>query len=242
MKRNGLSMIAAALLASCLCCGVTLTANAQVTVEDIVSKARELGAPELKIQEGLDNWNTGYYDQSDLDDVWEQLLEYEREMNSKIDSIFDSSASVPDAVPDDSKPERDDFVNMTLDEKIAYVNSLPPAEREAFLNTLSPEERKSILKQMSIKDKADLMEGYVSLADKLGMNVVVDDITDDNVMLTIRDDDGVIIDQSGLSAKVEDTGVSYTGLFAAAAAGVVLAGGGLIAVYRHLRRTDEETQ
>ena len=137
---------------------------------------------------------------------------------------------------------RDDFVNMTLEEKIAYVNSLPPAEREAFLNNLSPEERKSILKQMSIEDKADLMEGYVSLADKLGMNVVVDEITDDNVMLTIRDEEGVIIDQSGLSATVEDTGVSYTGLFAAAAAGVVLAGGGIIAVYRHLRRTDEEAQ
>ncbi len=241
MKRNQLSMIGAVLLASCLCCSVTLTANAQVTVEDIVSKARELGIPELKIQEGLSSWNTGYYDQGDLEDVWEQLLEYEVEMNSKIDSMFGSTVSVPDSVTD-SVPVRDDFVNMTLEEKIAYVNSLPSAEREAFLNNLSPEERKSILKQMSIEDKADLMEGYVSLADKLGMNVVVDEITDDNVMLTIRDEEGVIIDQSGLSATVEDTGVSYTGLFAAAAAGVVLAGGGIIAVYRHLRRTDEEAQ
>lgn len=165
-------------------------------------------------------------------------------------SSTDSTASTESIAPTESTSSSGsgnavssvDFINMTLDEKIAYVNSMSPEEKDAFLANLSPEERKSIMKQMSIDDKADLMEGYIGVAEQMGMNVVVDNLTDDNISLTIRDDEGVIIDQSAMGVTIDETGISYTGLLAAAAAGVVLAVGGLICLYRYICRSDEQMQ
>ncbi|MBQ7004668.1 MAG: hypothetical protein IJN57_12000 [Oscillospiraceae bacterium] len=268
MKKNRtLKTMAALLAASLVCCGSALSASA-VTVDDIANKARELGFPEAQVQQGYNEWATGYYTQADLDAAWAALLDYEKQSQEKFESIFEGtqtptqaptqaptqkptqaptqggtqSPTQPPTQPTTKPVGSVDFINMTLDQKIAYVNSLSPADKETFLNNLTPAERNSIIKQMSINDKADLMQGYIDVAEQMGMNVVVNNLTDDNISVTIRNEEGVVIDQSAVGITIDDTGISYTGLYAAAAAGTVLAVGGFIAVYRYLRRTDEEAQ
>lgn len=135
-----------------------------------------------------------------------------------------------------------DFINMTLEEKIAYVNSMDEATREAFLDNLTAEERNSIIKQMSLDDKAELMQGYIDTAETMGLNVVVDSLTDTNISVTIRNQDGVIVDKAAVGVTIDETGISHTKLIVLAAAAVALSVLGLAALYRYLCRSDRQAQ
>ncbi len=135
-----------------------------------------------------------------------------------------------------------DFINMTLEEKIAYVNSMDEATREAFLDNLTAEERNSIIKQMSLDDKAELMQGYIDTAETMGLNVVVDSLTDTNISVTIRNQDGVIVDKAAVGVTIDETGISHTKLLVLAAAAVALSVLGLAALYRYLCRSDRQAQ
>ncbi len=250
-------LLAAVLAAGCLCCAAGISASAAVTVDDIAKKARELGAPEAEIQQGYNNWATGIYTQEDLDKAWAELMKIEEQTNSMFDSIFDDdsteSATDPagsdDSAADSTAPTEKtesvgtkDFVNMTLEEKIAYVNSLSAEDKENFLKNLSPEERKSIMKQMSLSDKAEMMQGYIDFAEQMGMQMTVDEITDDNLSVTIRDEYGTIIDKSTVGISIDEPGISRTGILAGSAAGVLLALCGFAALYHYICRSDELAQ
>ncbi len=135
-----------------------------------------------------------------------------------------------------------DFINMTLEQKIAYVNTMSEAEKDAFLANLTPEERNSIIKQMSLEDKAELMQGYIDTADTMGLNVVVDSLSDTNISVTVRNQDGVVVDKAAVGVTIDETGISHTRMIVIAAAGVMLSLLGLAALYRYLRRSDAEEQ
>lgn len=134
-----------------------------------------------------------------------------------------------------------EFAKMTLEEKKAYVSAMTAEERRNFLQNLTAEERKSLLKQMSISDKAEMMEGYVDVAEQMGMHMTVDKLTDDNISLTIRDDQGTIIDKSEMGITIDETGISHTGLLVSAAAGAILAISGLAVLSRKMG-SDESTK
>ncbi len=135
-----------------------------------------------------------------------------------------------------------DFINMTLEQKIAYVNTMSEAEKDAFLANLTPEERNSIIKQMSLEDKAELMQGYIDTADTMGLNVVVDSLSDTNISVTVRNQDGVVVDKAAVGVTIDETGISHTRMIVIAAAGAMLSLLGLAALYRYLRRSDAEEQ
>ena len=130
---------------------------------------------------------------------------------------------------------------MTLEEKRAYVSGMTPEERRTFLENLTPEERRSLLKQMSIDNKAEVLEGFVGVAEEMGMHVTVDKLTDDNISLTIRDDQGTIVDKSEMGITIDETGISHTGLLVSAAAGAILALSGLAVLSRKMGN-DESTK
>jgi len=249
-------ILAAALAAGCFCFTSGIFASA-VTVDDVAKKARELGAPEAQIQQGYNEWAAGIRTQEDLDKAWAELMKIEKQTNSMFESIFEDdgtesvtdSAGSDDSAADSTAPTEKtesvgtkEFVNMTLEEKIAYVNSLSAEDKDKFLKNLSPEERKSIIKQMSLSDKAEMMQGYIDFAEQMGMNMTVDNLSNENISVTIRDKEGVIIDKSSVGITIDETGISYTGLFVAATAGVVLALSGLAALYRYICRSDELAQ
>jgi hypothetical protein len=50
-------------------------------------------------------------------------------------------------------PAKKDFLNMTLNEKVEYINSLPADQRNDFVQNMSNEERNSFLKQMKTSDQ-----------------------------------------------------------------------------------------
>ena len=128
-----------------------------------------------------------------------------------------------------SAEERKAFINMTLEEKKAYVSSLPAEEQQEFLRSLTTSERNSIIKQLDTESQAEIAQGFIDLSKQLGMNVTVDSIGGGSIDYSVRDSDGNIIDISTIGTQVDDTGWDTTlpvlgacGAILTAAAGLTL--------------------
>lgn len=119
------------------------------------------------------------------------------------------------------------FTDMTLDEKIDYVNQLPAEERSDYISNLTTEERNSFIKQLPVSDKAAVLNEFLGVGDSLGLHFTVDEMTNDSVVVSARDKDGKLIDVSAMGVTVEETGKSYTMPITIAA---LLAGGGICGV------------
>lgn len=119
------------------------------------------------------------------------------------------------------------FTDMTLDEKIDYVNQLPAEERSDYISNLTTEERNSFIKQLPVSDKAAVLNEFLGVGDSLGLHFTVDEMTNDSVVVSARDKDGKLIDVSAMGVTVEETGKSYTAPIVIAA---LLAGGGICGV------------
>lgn len=86
------------------------------------------------------------------------------------------------------------FTDMTLDEKIDYVNQLPAEERSNYISNLTTEERNSFIKQLPVSDKAAVLNEFLGVGDSLGLHFTVDEMTNDSVVVSARDKDGKLID------------------------------------------------
>lgn len=153
------------------------------------------------------------------------------------DSSADSGNSTP-VLPD--RVSSSDFINMTLDEKKDYVNSLADDQKNAFLASLSKEERNSIIKQLPTDQKVALMQNYIDAASSMGMNVAVDSITDQNISVTVRNNEGVIIDKTGVGVVIDETGISHTKPFVFAGLGILTAAAGFVLLYWYSKKTEEQ--
>ncbi|MBR3630060.1 MAG: hypothetical protein IKN55_06270, partial [Oscillospiraceae bacterium] len=131
------------------------------------------------------------------------------------------------------------FTKMTKEERQAYVDSLSPESKKAFIASLTGEERKSLLKDLPAEDKAALVQKYLDTAGDMGLNVTVDGVDGNNLSMTLRDEEGRIVDKTGTSVSVEETGYSHTLPLAAAAGGVLVAAAGFAGLYYYIRRTEQ---
>ena len=111
-----------------------------------------------------------------------------------------------------------EFAAMTLDEKRAYMASLTPEQKTAFLENMSPEDYKSLLKQLPLDNKAEIIDGMADITSQLGLTLSVDELTDDNIILSMKDEDGKLVAQSAASDTVAATGYDRRGILALAAA------------------------
>ncbi|MBR6580222.1 MAG: hypothetical protein IKK66_02895 [Ruminococcus sp.] len=137
-------------------------------------------------------------------------------------------------LPDGSTFDRissKDFAAMSLDEKRSYIAGLTPEQKDAFLSNMSPEDYKSLLKQLPIDNKADIIEDMADITSQLGLTLSVDGLTDDNLVLSMKDEDGKLVALSAASDTVAATGYDRRGILALAAAlAVVGIGGTTVAV------------
>ena len=120
------------------------------------------------------------------------------------------------------------FINMTAEEKKAYIMAMSEDERVKFLAGLTAAERKSILKQLSADDKADLMKGFAEVGQSMGMNITVDNIDKNDISYSVRDENGNLIDSSSVGTRVDDTGWNLTFPVFGGAGLVLLSVGGLV--------------
>lgn len=133
-----------------------------------------------------------------------------------------------------------DFISMPIDDKVSYVQSLPENERAGFIENLTTEERNSIIKQLPMDNKTELLSRFVEAGEQMGLNMTVDNIDGDNISVSVRNNDGVLVDQSGLGATVEDTGYDYRLLFTLASVGIAFASMGIYLIFRKITKDDKK--
>ncbi|MCM1506330.1 MAG: hypothetical protein NC177_04225 [Ruminococcus flavefaciens] len=133
-----------------------------------------------------------------------------------------------------------DFIKLSYDEKMDYIRSFTPEQQQVILDNLTPEEKKSIMKQLPVEQKAEVVDSMVNASEALGVNVSVEEISDDNISLSMRNDEGELVGMANVgSSLVEDTGYDRRGLFALSA-GLIAVAGILLAVVAKYFRTGEE--
>lgn len=195
-------------------------------------------------------------------DVWaEYVYIYEDQIKEKINSEFQvstqatsattakttsaqggssvsSTTSTTAATSSRTAAERKEFINMTLDEKKAYVASLPPEEQAEFLQNLSTSERNSIIKQLDTESQAEIAQSFIDLARQLGMNISVDKIGG-GIDYSVRDGDGNLIDSSAIGTKVDDTGWDLTIPVLGSCAAILLALAGTVYTAKKTDKREE---
>lgn len=134
------------------------------------------------------------------------------------------------------------FEQMTMDEKIEYLLSLPAEERKTFMENLSTDEKQSILAQMNLDNQAAVLDQLTQIMQGLGFHVSVDQMQQGQIDLSVRDPEGNIIDQSSMGVVVEDTGWNLTGWFALASVLVLASMGGIAYVMYRSGKDPEEEQ
>ena len=127
---------------------------------------------------------------------------------------------------------KEEFINMTYEEKKAYIASLSTEQAQEFLNSLSPEELRSMMSQLPSDKKLEVVDNMAQVSETLGMNVTVDNITDEELSLSVRDDEGTLVGVAAAGVVVEDTGYDYRLLFSISGMLVIAAAGGLVFVAR----------
>ncbi len=134
--------------------------------------------------------------------------------NSKGDKI---TLTLPDGSTFDRISSKE-FAAMTLEEKRAYIAGLTPDQKTAFLNNMTPEDYKSLIKQLPIDNKAEIIDGMADITNQLGLTLSVDQLTDDNFILSMKDEDGKLVALSAASDTVAATGYDRRGILALSSA------------------------
>ena len=233
------------------------------TVDDVAAVARSYGYSEDDINAGYNAYyeNPAKYPPEILD----QAIAYLHEAGSQIISTSPSpqneaapsstTSSVQQDTPSTDQTSadnsimltasdgstftrisREEFIKMSYDEKMSYVHSFPQAQQQAFIDDLSPEEYKTIMKQSPADQKMQIIGKLSKAADQMGLNITVDEITDDSVTVAMRNDEGELVNISTAGATVEDTGYDRRWLFALSAALISAAAAMTFILFRIMKK------
>ncbi|MCM1314019.1 MAG: hypothetical protein NC244_01455 [Alistipes senegalensis] len=134
----------------------------------------------------------------------------------------------------------EEFINMSYDDKMNYVRNFTPEQQQVILNNLTIEERKSLLKQLPVDQKAEVVNSMANFGETLDINISVEEISEDNISLSMRNDDGELVGMVNAGVIVEDTGYDRRGLLALSAGLIAFAGMLVGAVSRIFRTGDEK--
>ncbi len=248
MKGKLAGRIVTSCLALCCLFGGNALCACAYTADDVAAKARASGWPEYLIQAGYNEWSSGEYSQTDLDQAYNSVEQYTEKSGKMIANSLGVRYTEPDpaaatestqstsgsAAPStvtvtktdgttEERIDKSEFIQMPLEEKQAYVASLDEASQAAFMESLTPEEKRSIIKQLPDEDKLSLVQDYVDTAKDMGMNVAVDSISGNDISMTIRDSSGTVIGKTNVGTVIDETGISHTAPLLGSFAAVLLA-------------------
>lgn len=247
---------AAAVLLAVLPMGSTLTASA-TTTDDVIAAAYAAGWPDWMVQQAINMYSGGTYTSEQCDKAIAQIYQYDESVAAQIEAQFGiappsnmpaTSTAAPEnagstettvtTTTEESRPSDKEFLNMTLDEKKDYLNSMPAEDKEEFVNTMTDAERNSVLKQLSASDKAAIISSFVEVGEEFGITFNIDELSGDDLQISARDEEGKLVNVTSMGITIDPTGHSYTVPIAAGAGLLLVSVGGLIFLVR--RRSQED--
>lgn len=255
--RNYVKILACAVLAVSMCAVPAVSYAA--TIEEAVAVARQYGIPEETIQECLNM----YYEEPELytpeviDDLIAKFKAYQggiitnvpHDPNAQVPSVTDTTP-VPDnpaedvpvddsitlTMPDGTTFTRisaEKFIALSYEEKMTYLSTFPEDQQTVIIDNLTPEEYKSLLKQLPTEDKLEVIDSLTDISESMGVNLTVNELTDNSVSFQMKNKDGELIGSSSINDVIEDTGYDRRGIFAVAGACIMT---GIIGVFMLVRK------
>ncbi|MCR5599117.1 MAG: hypothetical protein K6G33_00020 [Ruminococcus sp.] len=233
------------------------------TVDDVAAVARSYGYSEDDIQAGYNE----YYSNPDAypSEILDKAIAKLHETGNQIITVGPQVTNVPTTTTaaqvntneetptvnneitltaDDgstfTRISKEAFVKMSYDEKMAYIRSFTPEQQQIIINNLSPEEYRSLMKQSPAEQKIQIVSKLSEAVEEMGLNITVDEITDDSLTLAMRNGSGELVNVSTAGASVEDTGYDRRGILAVAASIIVSAAGAVYFVMRRMRSEGSE--
>ncbi len=103
-----------------------------------------------------------------------------------------------------------EFDKMNIDEKKQYIASLDSEEKTVFIQNMTSDQKNDFLKNLDVTQQADIMAEFVGFGEAFGLTLSVDEISDDAIMISARDENGNLVDVTTFGNAVEATGIPYT--------------------------------
>lgn len=253
-----------ALASTAVIAGASIAFSANVyatTADDVAAVARSYGYSEEDIQAVYNEYNA--HPQDYPSEILDKAIQKLHEAGNQIITVGPQVPSTPTtttAANSSEKPATVDdgitltasdgttftrisvtaFINMSYDEKMAYVRSFPEAQQQAIIDNLTPEEYRSLMKQSPSEQKLQIVGKLSEAAEQMGLNITVDEISDSSLTIAMRNDSGELLNVSTAGASVEDTGYDRRGILACAAAIIGIGISALFLVMRKLKANGAE--
>lgn len=246
-------------------CSCFLTAYA-TTADDVAAVARSYGYSEEDIQAGYNEYyaNPEAYPSEILDKAIAKLHEAGQQIITTGQQVppqaqVTTTTVAPGGNDDPGTPvsggivvtmkdgstftriSKEEFIAMTYDQKMEYIRSFTPEQQQAIIDNLSPEEYRSLMKQTPADQKLQIVNTLSEAANAMGINITVDEITDDSLTIAMRNDKGELVNVSTAGAKVEDTGYDRRFLFASAFSLIAVGLSSVLCILRRIKRDEVES-
>ena len=233
------------------------------TIEEALDYARSLGWPEEMIQQAANVYyeSPELYPPEELDRQMEQLAQFRQDLVTNVPHDPDAAATTTQPVQSDAdtpqpsdgsftltmpdgsvftRISREAFINMSYDEKMAYLSTFTPEQQNVFINDLSPEEYRSLMKQLPADKKTDIINDMAEYSKSLGLNLSVEELSDDNIVVSMKNDEGELLAINSAKDKIENTGYDRRGILALSASLIIAGAVGLFALTRKVFREESK--
>ncbi len=107
---------------------------------------------------------------------------------------------------------REKFIALSYEDKLAYLSTFTEAQQQAIIDDLSPAENRSLLKQLPTDKKVEVIDKISEITSDMGMTITVEELSDDNVKIAMKNDKGELLNVSEAGASVEKTGYDRRGI------------------------------
>lgn len=263
LKRSLTALLSSAAVAAGML-SFSLSAYA-TTADDVAAVARSYGYSEEDIQAGYNEYYSHPEDYpserldkaiAKLHEAGAQIITTGPQVPNNNTTVTTAAAESGNTAPDSQQSNgitltasdgttfiriaKDEFIKMSYEQKMAYVSSFTPAQQQAIIDNLSPEEYRSIMKQTPSLQKLQIVGTLSEAAEEMGLNVTVDEISDDSLTLAMRNEKGELVNVSTAGASVEDTGYDRRCLLAAAGILIGLSISAVILIMRRFRLIGSE--
>jgi len=131
-----------------------------------------------------------------------------------------------------------DFIKLSYADKMAYISTFTPAQQQAIIDALTPEEYRSLLKGAPQDTKLNVIDELSKAADAMGMNITINEISDDSISVAMRNSSGELVGVANAGTIVEDTGYDRTELFITAGVLILSAAAGMAVLISKCFRKD----
>lgn len=241
------------------------------TPQEAEAVARQYGIPEETIQVFWNEYyeNPELYPPEKIDELIAQFKAYQGEIITQVPYNPDAplppdvtTAVVPADNPADNNTVNDDdsitltmpdgttfkrissekFIALSYDDKMAYLGTFPEDRQSVIIDNLTPEEYKSLLKQLPVEDKMNVVGSLTEISDTLGVNLTVDEITDNSLSFSMKNQDGELVGAGSINNIIENTGYDRRGIFTLAGACIMSGIAGLFFLVKKCFSTENSNE